>query len=320
MESKVVQEGTYGCVVKPPLPCAKTKAAKDNVGKIVRRKNTEIELSIATLVMGIENWQEYYVVQVQDSCSSQNFTKLRKRYAPQCRVYTESNNSELVQLLSPFAGSPVYSLNVSKMPIDYMSSFKHLLTAVAKLNAQGICHFDLHENNVLINDGSLRIIDFGSAFLGDETTDYIVSRHVYDFSPKFPPQPPELSVQNALYADMDLNTALEQTIKQKNVFAVAHKLLGLNPDNSLKELRNFWSYHPYSGESWVPFFKKNWRSWDSWAVGVIFLNILEKSFIKPSFINTVWKNHSAVIRTVLKGLLHSDPTERMTAEQALKLI
>jgi serine/threonine protein kinase len=201
-----------------------------------------------------------------------------------------------------------------------MAAFKHLLTAVAKLNAQGICHFDLHENNVLINGGILRIIDFGSAFLGDEATEYIVSRHVYDFSPKFPPQPPELSVQNALYAGMDMNSALEQTIKQKNIFTVAHKLLGLNPANSLKELRNFWSYHPHlEGDSWVPFFKKNWRSWDSWAVGVIFLNILEKSFIKPSFINTVWKNHSTIIRIVLKGLLHSDPTERMTAEQALKL-
>ena len=316
MQSKLIQEGTYGCVVKPALPCAKSKAANNNVGKIVRKKNTEIELSIATLVRGIPDWQEYYILQSEDSCSTQNFTKLRGAHAGQCRVYSDSENSELTQLLSPFAGTPVYRMDVSD--IEYMAALKHLLTAVTKLNAQGICHFDLHENNVLVNKGVLRIIDFGSAFLGDETTDKVVQRHVYDFSPKFPPQPPELSVQNALYAGMDMKLALEQTVKQKHVYTVAYKLLGMNPQAGLKDLREFWSTRETG--SWVPFFKENWRSWDSWAVGVMFLNILEKCFLKPTFIHTVWKVNSGVIRTVLKGLLCSDPTKRMTADEALALL
>jgi serine/threonine protein kinase len=202
--------------------------------------------------------------------------------------------------------------------INYIPALKHLLTAVAKLNAQGICHFDLHENNVLVNKGVLRIIDFGSAFLGDETTEHVVRRHVYDFSPKFPPQPPELSVQNALYAGMDMKLALEQTVKQKHAYSLAYKLLGMNPQAGLNDLREFWSMQ--TSDNWVPFFKENWRSWDSWAIGVMFLNILEKCFLKPTFIGTVWKNHSVVIRTVLKGLLCSDPTKRMTASDALALL
>lgn len=315
MQSKLIQEGTYGCVVKPALPCVKTKAAPNNVGKIVRKKNTEIELSIATLVRGIPAWNDYYVLQSEDSCTTKNFTQFRKPYANQCRVYTESENSELTQLISPFAGTPVYRMDVSD--IEYIPAFKHLLTAVSKLNKQGICHFDLHENNVLVNKGVLRIIDFGSAFLGDETTELVVRRHVYDFSPKFPPQPPELSVQNALYAGMDMKLALEQTVKQKYVYSLAYKLLGMNPQNGLNDLREFWNTQSHS---WVPFFKENWRSWDSWAVGVMFLNILEKCFLKPTFIATVWKNHSSAIRTVLKGLLCSDPTKRMTADDALALL
>jgi len=316
MESKLIQEGTYGCVVKPALPCAKTKAAVNNVGKIVRKKNTEIELSVATLVKGINGWQNYYVLQSEDSCTTKNFNRLRNTHAGQCRVYTDSENSELTQLLSPFAGTPVYRMDVSD--IQYMAAFKHVLTAVAKLTAQGICHFDLHENNVLVNKGTLRIIDFGSAFLGDETTEHVVRRHIYEFSPKFPPQPPELSVQNALYAGMDMKLALEQTVKQKHVYSLAYKLLGMNPQAGLNDLREFWSSRATG--SWVPFFKENWRSWDSWAVGVMFLNILEKSFLKPTFINTVWKFHSVKIRTVLKGLLSSDPTKRMTADEALAIL
>lgn len=317
MESKLIQEGTYGCVVKPALPCAKSKAANNNVGKIVRKKNTEIELSIATLVKGISAWQDYYVVQSSDSCTTKNFTQLRGAYASQCRIYTDAENSELTQLVSPFAGTPVYKMDVSE--IHYMAAFKHVLTAVAKLSAQGICHFDLHENNVLVNKGVLRLIDFGSAFLGDETTEDVVRRHIYDFSPKFPPQPPELSVQNALYAGRDIGFALVQTVKQKHVYSLAYKLLGMNPELALTQMRQFWSDNPPQ-VSWVPFFKENWRSWDSWAVGVMFLNILEKCFLKPTFLNTVWKNHSVVIRTVLKGLLCSNPTNRMTASKALELL
>jgi serine/threonine protein kinase len=316
MESKLVQEGTYGCVVKPALPCAKSKAGSNNVGKIVRKKNTEIELSIATLVKGIPDWEKYYVLQSEDSCTTKNFTNFRKVQETQCRVYTESENDELTQLVSPFAGTPVYKMDVSE--IHYMAAFKHVLTAVAKLSKQGICHFDLHENNILVNKGVLRLIDFGSAFLGDETTEQVVRRHVYDFSPKFPPQPPELSVQNALYAGLDIRLALEQTVKQKHVYSLAYKLLGMNKDLALRDLREFWSRQPLG--SWVPFFKENWRSWDSWAVGVMFLNILEKCFLKPTFLNTVWKAHSGLIRTVLKGLLCSDPTKRMTAAEALALL
>jgi serine/threonine protein kinase len=324
MASKLVQEGTYGCVVKPPLPCAKTKAGKNNVGKIIRKTNTDIELSIATLVMGIQGWEDYYVINVEDDCTTRNFAKLRETYSKQCRVYIDSENSELTQLISPFSGTPVYRLDMITIKnFDYMASFKHLLRGVAKLNNQGICHFDLHENNVLVNNnGVMRIIDFGSAFLGDEVNESVARRHIYDFSPKFPPQPPEVTVQNGLYTGMNFENAMIQAIRQKRVYIIANKLLGLDPKVSLEELKDFWSYHPwdsYHKEGWVPFFKEHWRSWDSWAVGVMFLNLLEKSFSNYNFVNTIWKEDSLVIRTVLKGLLHSDPTKRLTAEEALKL-
>ena len=44
-----------------------------------------------------------------------------------------------------------------------------MFQAVALLNKQGICHYDLHKNNILVDyKGRFRIIDFGAAFLGDE--------------------------------------------------------------------------------------------------------------------------------------------------------
>jgi hypothetical protein len=52
---------------------------------------------------------------------------------------------------------------------------------------------------------------------------------------------------------------------------------------------------------------------------VMFLDLLQKSFLLTPFIENTWKQHSVLIRNVLKGLLQTDPRERMTATEALAL-
>lgn len=73
MESKVIQEGSYGCVVSPPLKCKKSKKRSErSVGKIIKIKNSRVELSMATLVKGIPGWTRYYILQEDDKCDSKN--------------------------------------------------------------------------------------------------------------------------------------------------------------------------------------------------------------------------------------------------------
>ena len=105
----------------------------------------------------------------------------------------------------------------------------------------------------------------------------------------------------------------------KTVFGLALRLLAMSKVEQERNLRSFWaSDTTWNGDSWLPFFKAYWRKWDSWAIGVMFLNLLEKSFVMTTFINGTWKKHGSVIRTVLKGLLQSNPTMRMTAAEALE--
>jgi hypothetical protein len=73
------------------------------------------------------------------------------------------------------------------------------------------------------------------------------------------------------------------------------------------------------GEGWEKFFRTYWRTWDSWAIGVIFTSILKKSLLLSNF-QPVWKKHGHTIRKVLRGCLHSNPMKRWTAIQALSAI
>jgi len=168
--------------------------------------------------------------------------------------------------------------------------------------------------------GTFRIIDFGAAFLGDQVDDAVVKKHTYVFSPDFQPEPPELSIQHGLSGGLQLTNALEQTMARKKEFALAHRLIGLSAVVQRRELIEFWLHEDtWTGESWVPFYRKYWRKWDSWAVGVLFLHILSKCFLMPGFLE-VWPTEGGRIKFVLKGLLRSNPNQRMTAEEALKVL
>jgi len=260
------------------------------------------------------------VVNEEEECDSKNFDAHRAVYGRLCKVYRTSADYQLTQLISPYAGSTVRNMNLTSS-FDFIGSLRHVLEGVSLLNGQGICHFDLHDGNVLVDfRGTFRIIDFGAGFLGDEADETVVKKHTYVFSPEFPPEAPEMSIQNGIQAGLDLTNAVEQTMGKKRMFKLAHRLLGLSEVVQRRELIEFWAADETWQGSWVPFFHAYWRKWDSWAVGVMFLDILAKCLLMPQFIREVWPSESVRIRTVLKGLLRSSPVERMTAADALELL
>jgi serine/threonine protein kinase len=236
-------------------------------------------------------------------------------------VYRTTLDYQLTQLISPYAGVTIRNMNLLSS-FDFLGSLRHVLEGVSLLNKQGICHFDLHDGNVLVDTrGTFRIIDFGSAFHGDTIDEKGVRRHLYAFSPEFPPQPPEMSMQNGIYGGLSIADGLEQTLKQKRAFRLAARLIGLPEATQRADLAKFWiEDKAWKGESWVPFFQAYWRVWDSWAVGILFLEILEKCFLLPGFLATTWPRDSGKIKTVLKGLLVSSPVGRMTAAAALEAL
>jgi serine/threonine protein kinase len=318
-KSKLIQEGSYGCAFTPPLPCKKSRASSTErqVGKIIKKQHANIELSISTLIHAIPGWQRYFLIQEEDTCTSKNFAALRDEYENQCKTLRKAKDSSLLQLLSPHGGTSLFDLTLTNT-FDYIGSLRHMLEGVQKLQTQGICHYDLHEANILVDTrGTFRMIDFGAAFVGPEVSNKSIWRHIYDFQPEYAPQPPELSVQNGLHQGLSYNYTIQQTIAQKKVFKQLERLLGVPVVGQAEALDGFW--RNTSGD-WPSFFHAHWASWDTWAVGVIFLKLLEKCFLLPAFVNVQWASKARELKAVLKGLLNVDPTKRMSAEAALKVL
>ncbi len=323
-EATLIKEGSYGCAFTPPLRCARGRgrqAQSRTVGKVMRKKNAEIELSISALVRAIPNYEDYYVIQEADSCSDANFKRLRKVYGAKCSILRSVASPQLTQLLAPYGGETLGHIAFDSK-FNYRGYLKQLLTAVAKLNAQGICHYDIHGNNLTVDfAGRLRIIDFGSAFVGDQITEEQTRKHMYSFQPTYPPQPPELSVQNGLNQNLGMAFSIQSTMEDKKVFPLLQSLLGVSKEEQTRSLAEFWATEQlWKGGSWVPWFRAYWGLWDGYAVGVLFLDILRKMLLIPSFVQGDYARHGSVIRTVLKGLLAANPMKRMTAGEALSVL
>jgi serine/threonine protein kinase len=320
---KLIQEGSYGCAFTPPLPCKKGKKLKGKkkiVGKILKKKDAEIELSISNLIEGIPGYSRYFIVEVQDNCSAQNFSRLRSEYASMCKLYAKRSDNELVQLLSAFGGRSLEKTLITDK-FDFVNLMTHVLEGVVLLHKQGICHGDIHEGNVLIApNGTPRIIDFGAAFVGHEASETTVNNHNYPFLPSFDPQPPEMAIQNAIRNNVSLSLAVYQTIQEKVILQKASTFLGLSLEKQERDLDAFWKRQDttWTGGSWVPFYKTYWRKWDAFSVGVMFFKILLKCLYLPKFINTVWMENAGVITKVLRGLLQANPMYRMDVEEALQ--
>ena len=327
-KSAVIGEGSYGCVLRPQPRCKKTKlpSTTKTVGKVIKKKNAEIELRISALLKSIPGWENYYVVQEEDNCEPANFKEMQKEYSDDCKLFQDDTLriNNLTQIVSKYGGK---DLTVTTSNFDYMGTLKHVLIGIEKLQAQGICHYDLKDNNMVSDEhGVVRLIDFGSAFVGDSATDTNVVQKIFHFLPEYNTFSPELSAQHGLYHVKERPHSLKElyhdSIYKKSSLKLMETILGVPREQSKDKLVNFWAdYYKEHGDTEAgEFFRTYWRAWDTWAVGVIFLKILSRSLLNPSFVEKVWKPKGTVLKEVLRGLLAVDPRERLSPGAALKMI
>lgn len=321
---KLIQEGSYGCAFTPPLPCKKSKVKKGEktVGKVVKEKDAEMELKISAIVEGIPGYPRYFVIQQEDDCSAENFSRLRKDYESVCSMYSKSSNKDLLQLLSIYGGRSLEDIKLSNQ-FPFVRIFRHVLEGVALLHKQDICHCDIHEGNIIIDPkGTPRILDFGESFVGHAVNENTIRLHKYKFSPSFDYQAPELAVQNGLQAGLSMAQSIQAVLQHKFILQKANTILGLSLRQQQKNFVSFWNVDDitYRGDSWVPFYKTYYKAFDAWSVGVVFMKVLLKCLFIPLFVQTQWQESKIPITNVLRGLLQIDPIRRMSVEEALQIL
>jgi len=317
---KPMAEGSYGCIYREESapPCksnAKEQGKERKVRKLLTKNDAKIELTISKLIKSIPLWEYYFVVQEDTACTEKNFKKARPVYEGFCKIFKQTEDKNLAEISSPYKGTSLRNLHITDSFI-YIDSFKHLLTGLSILHKQGICHFDIHGGNILEENGFLRLIDFGSAFKSDSIDKNVIKRHSYMFTSDFPTQPPELSIQNGIYHNLSVDYCIDELLLNREVFRNGLPYTGITTFYVKSKLALIGNSIGTTEEEWVNFYKKHWKKFDTWSLGIIFFNLLKQCLLLSSF-KPVWKEHQTLITTVLRGCLEPHPTCRFSADEAL---
>lgn len=319
----LLAEGTYGCTFYPPLPCkkGKQKGREKEVGKITRLVNADFELDIAETLRAIPNWESYFILSTEDSCSRKELEKIYKDYKHNCDFLERINPSQLTHLLSPYGGTTLR--NYSFTPnFSVLSFLTHMATALDKMHTLGYGHFDIHEANILLDEkGVARLIDFGKSMKGDEINGDTIQKHSFSFTPSFVWQPPELAVMNGVQEHLPQQIAILRTFEKKSAFYDMQTYLNIPVDAQRHEFEEFWNFSESAqARQWDRFFRHYWRKFDVWSLGVICLRILKIQLVNKEYVNGPWKTEGDMLKRVLMQMLQASPAKRITIAQVCSLV
>lgn len=175
--SKVIGEGTYGCVLKPSLKCkGKQKISYENkVSKVLSNSDAKDELAEYDNVDRADKNADFYLGK-PESCNINDTLQSNKSAIRQCKigdqVLERLNNYKLILMGDGGVNIVTYaksvknwsktSANKRKCEIFLLESLR-LFAGLIKFKEHGLIHHDLKAQNIVYNEEKERLnfIDFG---------------------------------------------------------------------------------------------------------------------------------------------------------------
>ncbi len=332
----LLTQGAYGCIFDKPLKCKgkQQKGVKKGIAKLTEEIDAKQELAIAKILRKAPLTTNYFILANPESCEPKPEAKQTEEDIDKCQVLDRVSIADMRQIYMPWGGQVLYDVNTHPKQFNLLRFMIHMLEAVGTMTLHGVCHFDLHPGNIVVDANKTpRIIDYGMAFQGPNVTAQTVQFRwkVLKFGTPAKSQhwisnqePPEITAINA-YANSgyDIKTAIEEVVFTKDIFAqMARPFLGIPRSSNVKEFLEFWNTSKVCQQKqWVEFFRLYWTGFDSWSLGTIFLTFLIQQTFFLSFTESdLWKNHQVQIQTTLRGLLEINPRKRLDAIEALAIL
>jgi len=227
----------------------------------------------------------------------------------------------------PYGGKDLYSVSLSqKEEIDFFVYFRHILEAGALMLLNGFIHFDIYSRNVLIDKNNVpRLIDFGQSFSRKDISLKTIFERWKVLKPEeSATEPPEITFLTAMYEPH--HYSFEDTVKyimpQKRIFSVIEKMLGVSVKQQIHELAKFFQNSlAFQNRDYEKFWRLYYVGFDSWSIGVMFVQLLNKLMFSYKFIeSSEWKLKKKVVLNILRKMTHSNPKERIDCVEALAIL
>ena len=319
---KLKGQGTYGCVFQPALLCRgeTEKRDKSMVGKITSTLDAKNEIQISEYLHDLEDFDTYTLPVELDKCIPRSLSRQEEEDINKCNFTQGVPLEKSIQLLMPWGGVPLYSINLRPNAFDYFKFTEELLAIGAFLVLNDICHFDLHGANLLFNrKNTPKLIDFGFAFQPSKLTLNTVNSRWRQINVSHNTETPEVTL---MIASLD-NIPPIEIIRglQLEKPAVQHLAVycGVLPSLWGADLLEWIQIsQSFQEQDWLNSWKLYWPGFDAWGIGALLLDVLEFQMSFPSFGKSKkWQEHGEITKTVLRGMCCGNPAKRMDAVEAL---
>ena len=195
----VIGSGGFGCVFQPSLKCADSdsdnnKSSKKYITKVMLKRHAEEEYNVIkefrSILKKVKNYEKYFLLQNVSKCSTLKplTRKDLKGYTKKCSSLIKKNitskniNNSLDKLsainmphggneMSKYAVTNINNYTVMSTFFDKLERF--LRKGVKKMNKLRVYHGDIKSANILVKDGSPRLIDWGLAFYHKKKNDNV---------------------------------------------------------------------------------------------------------------------------------------------------
>lgn len=178
MTSKVVGEGTYGCVLKPPLKCDETSYLVNQdyvnkISKIMSREHAINERDEYSTINNIEGLEKYAItgpLMCKPLLDNKFNTSVKKCNTSIVKNTFKRDKNDLRMLLLEDGGINIYDHVTKVFALQSLDEKKVFLTSLIKLfdgllffQSNEIMHRDIKLANMVynVNNGKAKYIDFG---------------------------------------------------------------------------------------------------------------------------------------------------------------
>lgn len=352
----LISQGSYGCIFRPGFTCKGSPTKKGYITKIQKIASTsKKETKLGKKIKKIDNYKDYFAP-ILKTCEV-SLAKMEEDKLKKCEFINEDDTMEYESNKLRYVGKDTlskYILNtVDRNPKQLIrilvDTYKNLLVGFDKLNAAGIVHMDVKENNIMIDDNTKNpiIIDFGlSSEITDlDKNDYKDTFFVYgpDYGPWcidicmltymaneleseiIPPgmlgfldyeEKKAVKWQDGMVTKEKITKVITDFIKKNNV--MTDLLSEKQRSEYNKKLHDY--FNGFVGKKWAEVAEsllENVSTWDSYALSATYLQIIEVLELKNTNMDLPkWRSY----KKILEDIILSRPDERDNSSNIIEKI
>lgn len=278
----LLAQGTYGCIYHPGMSCNHEQLSTKYITKIhsPNERTANNEITISKKIQTIPNYESYFSPVLED-CKV-NLAKIEREEAEKCTFVKDVNKTYISTRTRYIEGDTLlkYIEKHDSLTTIYFI-YNKLCKSVEKLAKHDIVHFDLRENNMIITkQGQPIIIDFGISidFSTIKKTLSSLKPIFYAYTTKYKPWCIEIVLISYMVQHNTTNISIEKIME---IFDEVTNHFEKIPYLPLPKYREHFKNHVAPNVS-LPQLLETYKRWDTYAVAIILIQMLEKTKQTPS--------------------------------------